>query len=85
MAHSTEARSQIIEELRRKLEGLESSFRSPTGEAADVLPSGIRPLNPLLPGGGLRNGSLVEWLADGEGSGACMLAFLMVRPWLGAG
>ena len=47
--------------------------------ARPVVPSGFRPLDALLPAGGLRPGSLVEWLADGDtvatGGGAATLAF----------
>jgi hypothetical protein len=40
----------------------------------EVVSSGLRRLDPLLPGGGVRRGSLIEWLAGGEGSGATTLA-----------
>jgi hypothetical protein len=43
----------------------------------EVVSSGLRRLDPLLPGGGVRRGSLIEWLADGEGSGATTLAGLV--------
>jgi protein ImuA len=85
MAANNEVRQQLIADLRQRLEGLESSFRSSAGGSEDFLPTGLDPLNPLLPGGGFRGGSLVEWLADGEGAGACLLAFLAVRPWLSDG
>jgi len=43
-----------------------------------VVPSGFRPLDALLPAGGVRPGSLVEWLAEGDspaaGGGAATLA-----------
>jgi hypothetical protein len=42
-----------------------------------VVSSGLRRLDPLLPGGGIRRGSLIEWLAGGEGSGATTLASLV--------
>ena len=38
------------------------------------VPSGCAPLDRLLPEGGLAWGTLVEWLADGDGSGAQTLA-----------
>jgi hypothetical protein len=43
----------------------------------EVVSSGLRRIDPLLPGGGIRRGSLIEWLADGEGSGATTLAGLV--------
>jgi hypothetical protein len=43
--------------------------------AREVVSSGFRPLDSLLPAGGIRRGSLVEWLAGGEiGGGAVTLA-----------
>lgn len=48
-----------------------------------VVPSGFRPLDALLPAGGLRPGSLVEWLVEGEAGpgagGAASLAFAVAR------
>jgi hypothetical protein len=47
--------------------------------ARSVISTGFRPLDALLPAGGVRPGSLVEWLAEGEagpgGGGAASLAF----------
>lgn len=46
--------------------------------AREVVPSGFRPLDALLPAGGMRRGSLVEWITgagDATGSGAVTLAF----------
>ena len=40
----------------------------------DVVPTGFAPLDRLLPAGGVRRGSLVEWLSSGEASGAAALA-----------
>jgi hypothetical protein len=34
----------------------------------EAVSSGFRQLDPLLPGGGIRRGSLIEWLAVGEGN-----------------
>ena len=41
--------------------------------------TGCRPLDQLLPGQGLVRGSLAEWLGDGSGSGASMLALVAAR------
>lgn len=43
----------------------------------EAVSSGFRRLDPLLPGGGIRRGSLVEWLAVGEGTGAATLACMV--------
>lgn len=77
------ARSQVLEELRHKLGELESSFRPSAGAADVALPCGVGPLNALLPSGGLRSGTVVEWLTEAEGAGAAMLGFVSVLPWLG--
>ena len=61
---------EIVENLRGRIRGLEKSRRGP-GEMP--LSTGWPPLDGLLPGGGLRRGSLVEWLAAGPGSGAATL------------
>jgi hypothetical protein len=76
------ARRQLVDELRSKLQELEASFRAQRRETPDIAPSGIEPLNDLLPGGGFRNGTIVEWLTGDEGTGACTLAFVSVLPWL---
>jgi hypothetical protein len=79
------SRRQLLEELRGKLQELEASFRPATGRAQEALPTGVGPLNPLLAGGGFRDGTIVEWLTAEEGSGAGLLAFRSVVPWLDAG
>lgn len=43
----------------------------------EAISSGFRRLDPLLPGGGVRRGSLIEWLAVGEGTGAATLACMV--------
>jgi len=40
-----------------------------------VVSSGFGPLDRLLPAGGVRRGGLLEWLCDGEASGAAAVAF----------
>jgi len=41
---------------------------------AEAVPTGFAPLDRLLPAGGVRRGSLVEWLCRDEASGAAALA-----------
>ena len=66
------ALSEMVEKLRGRIRSVEKSRRGP-GEVA--LSTGWPPLDALLPGGGLRRGVLVEWLAAGPGSGAALLAW----------
>lgn len=63
-------RSRAITALQRKLARLEQAQRPAWGTAS----SGCAALDRLLPPGGLRRGSLVEWLAPASGSGAATLA-----------
>ncbi len=44
-------------------------------QAREVVPSGFRRLDGLLPAGGVRRGSLLEWLAGDDAAGAATLAF----------
>jgi hypothetical protein len=47
----------------------------------EVVPSGFQPLDSLLPAGGIRRGSLIEWLAGGDAAGgaATLAAALACR------
>jgi protein ImuA len=63
---------EIVAQLRGRLRGLEKPRR---GLGEKPLSTGWPPLDRLLPGGGLRRGSLVEWLAAEAGSGAALLAW----------
>jgi protein ImuA len=42
--------------------------------AAEIVTSGFAALDDILPAGGLRRGTLVEWLAEERGGGTCLLA-----------
>jgi len=46
--------------------------------SATRLSTGLPPLDRLLPGGGLRRGSCLEWLAEGPGVGVARLALAVV-------
>jgi protein ImuA len=63
---------EIVEKLRGRIRSVEKS-RPAAGEGG--LSTGWPPLDALLPGGSLRRGWLVEWLAAGPGSGAALLAW----------
>jgi hypothetical protein len=65
---------QIVEHLRRALRCSGGSARP-----RSVVSTGCEALDRLLPWGGLRVGSLTEWLAGSSGSGAATLATITAR------
>lgn len=64
--------SAVIEQLRERIQGIEGSSGSIAERSG--IPTGFSALDQLLADGGLKRGSLVEWLNDSEGSGAATLA-----------
>jgi len=68
--HSREI-AEVVQSLAEQVRAIEGC-RRPVGEA--LVSSGHAGLDRLLPEGGFRRGSLVEWLAGGAGSGAATLA-----------
>ena len=60
-----------LETLRQQIARLEGSRWR---DDQPPVSSGCGPLDRLLPGRGLRRGTLAEWLAEGEGNGATALA-----------
>lgn len=68
--------SQTVARLREEIRRLECS-RVLLGDQR--ISSGCEALDALFPGGGLRRGSLVEWLRGGMGSGAATLALHYAR------
>jgi len=75
--HPKADQAEQIARLQEQIDRLETGRRA----ALDPAPvaSGCGPLDRLLPGRGLRRGTLVEWLAEGEGTGAATLAMLAAR------
>lgn len=71
----------MVEQLRSQLRRWET--RSPD-EAEKLVSTGFAELDRLLPEGGLKHGSLVEWLSA-AGSGAGTLALAAARQTLGQG
>jgi len=71
-----ENRATEIETLRRQIAQCETSER---GDLRLHVSSGCGPLDRLLPDEGFRRGTLVEWLADGPGSGVDTLAMATAR------
>ena len=72
-----QSRSRLVQALQEQIARLERD-RRPADDGA-VVPSGSEALDRLLPQGGFRRGSLVEWLAAGRGSGCQTLALYTVR------
>ena len=56
----------------RQIEGLQDPSR-------EIVSTGVPALDQVLPGNGLRRGTLVEWLAGRTGTGVVALAFLAAR------
>jgi hypothetical protein len=76
MDGSSPARQALVAALRRKVERIESHH--PLADE-QILSCGSPLLDRLLPAGGLRRGSLVEYLAPGPGCGAMTLAMAAAR------
>jgi len=72
----------LLAELAEKVGRLEG-WRPP--QAEERVSSGFRGLDKILPDGGLRRGTLVEWLAGRPGSGAATLALIASREASRAG
>lgn len=71
-----------IEELRERIRAIEGPRRS---AGKDGLPTGVAALDELLPDGGLRPGTLTEWLGDGAASGAAAVALAVASHVLRRG
>ena len=77
----SDPRALKIQELAKAIRGVERAHHARLDNDR-IIPTGIPPLDALLTDGGLRSGSLVEWLVPGEGSGADTLAFVAMRSIL---
>ena len=73
--------SNTLEQLRENLRRAESN----AGKAWGVVSCGREVVDRFLPAGGLRRGTLVEWLASEPGSGATTLALDAARSAAGDG
>ncbi|MGE0609082.1 MAG: ImuA family protein [Pirellulales bacterium] len=77
-------RQKMVAQLREQVGRLE--IATPTdGHDPLQFGSGCLPLDELLPGGGVRRGTLVEWLSPAAGGGAATLALLIAREACRAG
>jgi hypothetical protein len=74
-AASGPLRHQLVETLREQIARWEKARRPQQAPIS----SGLAALDRLLPAGGFHRGTLVEWLAAGDGSGAASLALLAAR------
>ena len=73
-------RTRTVRELARRLEKM-AAARRPGGRFTAAA-TGIPALDALLPDGGFRSGTLVEWLADSAASAVGFLALLSARALL---
>jgi hypothetical protein len=76
-----DSRGYLIHKLRQQLGRCEPTFSA--ADAAEcpsgTFSSGTAAIDRLLPGGGLRHGMLVEWLAEQGANGAATLSLLSAR------
>jgi protein ImuA len=70
----------LIDTLRRQVAKLEGAAQPEDDRA---ISTGVEALDRLLPAGGLRRGTLVEYLVPGEGCGAGTLAIAVARQACG--
>ena len=68
---------ELIRQLQNRIRGLEQA--RPATLTEGLVSSGCTALDCLFPAGGLRRGSLVEWLTAGTGCGAATLALICAR------
>lgn len=72
--------SDVIQRLQERIHGMERS-RLALSERSGIS-TGFPDLDQLLADGGLRRGTLVEWLGEGEGSGVATLALSIAAQLL---
>jgi protein ImuA len=70
-----QARHDTVRRLAEQLRGIERG--QPTGTSSKLASTGLAVLDALLPEGGIRPGSIIEWLLPGPGSGGGTLALLV--------
>jgi protein ImuA len=68
---------ELVRQLQNRIRGLEQA--RPATLTEGLVSSGCTALDRLFPEGGLRRGSLVEWLTAGTGCGAATLALICAR------
>ncbi len=70
-------RQEAIQSLRRKLAASEQSH-----SIQQLVPSGLKSLDALLPNGGLPTASLIEWISEDVGLSAASIALKAIAPML---
>ncbi len=76
-AGSSAVRAETIQALRRQLVSAQQ-----TQSSQRVIPTGLKSLDRLLPGGGLPTSALIEWISDEVGQTAASVALRAVAPLL---
>lgn len=71
-----------LERLRGAVRRLEGRASLGAESPAITFSSGGEVLDRMLPHGGLRPGTLVEWVSDSQGAGARLLALIAAAQWL---
>jgi hypothetical protein len=71
--HPNACHSAIVEELRQRLRQMDRS-RTSSVRVGGISSTGVAPLDALLHPAAFRAGMIMEWIADGAGSGAARLA-----------
>ena len=77
---ATSTKKQMIDKLDQQIKSLENC---PKPLENRFLPTGIVELDQLLPGSGLRCGTLIEWYETDKGSGALTIALQIARSVCG--
>lgn len=78
-------RSHVLRDLRTRLKHIERSRQAVPKRKETSVSTGIEAFDSLLLDGGLKLGTLIEWLAEGEGSGAGTLALTAAARVLPSG
>lgn len=76
-AGSAATRAETIQALRRQLVSAQQ-----TQSSQRIIPTGLKSLDQLLPGGGLPTSALIEWISDETGQAAASVALRAVAPLL---
>jgi len=72
-----DTRLQRAQDLALRMRQLETSSGKTAGGDLKVTSTGIPALDKLMPSGGIRSGTLIEWLSPATGSGAGTLSILV--------
>ncbi len=79
LSTTTNSTHETVQALKERLQQVEMANALQRPEDVDSISTGCPRFDRLLPDGGWRRGTLVEWLSAGRGSGAGTLALLAAR------